>query len=341
MTIDDVKDKIQFSKDYDFIWNGKYRPILVSLGGSWAYGTNNENSDIDVRGIVMDPSESIVGLSNFEQHEIHDKERDIDTVLYGLKKMVKLLIGNNPNCIEIISPQERNIVYIDPVGQELIDNRNLFLSKKAAFTFGAYARAQLARIENAMCRDRLPQAKQEEHIFNSILGTIKHFNERYTAFEDGAIQLKIVDAINSELDKEIVLDVNLHNYPLRDYKSIWSELNNVVKDYNKIGGRNRKKDNYHMNKHAMHLVRLLLMGIDILEKGEVVTYREDDLDLLMSIRHGDYMDKSGLFKQSFYELVDRYTKKLEYAQSTSKLPDKPNFQAIENWLMNVYKRYLI
>lgn len=35
------------------------------------------------------------------------------------------------------------------------------------------------------------------------------------------------------------MDVNLSHYPLRDYKGMWSEMNNIVKDYAKIGKRNK------------------------------------------------------------------------------------------------------
>lgn len=336
-----VKHKILIADEYKFIWSGEYTPIIVSLGGSWAYGTNTETSDIDVRGIIHEPKEAILGLSNFEQLEKHDKEKDIDCVLYGLKKMCNLLLGNNPNCIEILSPQERNIVYASDIGKELIENRHLFLSKRAAFTFGSYAKSQLARLENAVCHDRLPQAKQEEHMLNSIQGMFNHFNERFANFDEGSVVLYTDEAVNKDYDKEVFLDVNLKHYPLRDYKGMWSEMQNVVKDYAKLNNRNRKKDIPHLCKHMMHLVRLYLMGIDILEKQEIITYREDDLDLLMRIRNGAYMNQDGTVKDSFYKLVEGIDTRFKSAVSNTKLPEKPNFNEVEKWIMSVYKRYLV
>ena len=44
------------------------------------------------------------------------------------------------------------------------------------------------------------------------------------------------------MKKEIFVDVNLKHYPLRDYKNIWAEMNNIVKDYDRAGKRNNKKD---------------------------------------------------------------------------------------------------
>lgn len=54
-----------------------------------------------------------------------------------------------------------------------------------------------------------------------------------------------------------------------------------------------------MNKHAMHLIRLYLLCLDILEKEDIVTYRGDDLPLLMSIRKGDYQLEDGTYRPEF------------------------------------------
>ena len=76
------------------------------------------------------------------------------------------------------------------------------------------------------------------------------------------------------MDTEIYMDVTLSHYPLRDYKSMWSEMNNIVKDYAKIGKRNKNAiEHGKLAKHMMHLIRLYLMVIDILEKKEIITYR--------------------------------------------------------------------
>ncbi len=79
------------------------------------------------------------------------------------------------------------------------------------------------------------------------------------------------------------------HYPLRDYAGMWNEMNNIVKAYSKFGKRNKnaiKRDK--LSKHMMHLVRLYLMCFDILENGEINTYRYKEHDFLMDIRNGAY-----------------------------------------------------
>ena len=340
MTLEEVKNTIKTGTDYkEHIWNCGYTPILVTVSGSWAYGTNKPDSDIDARGIFLDPVNSILGLSNFEQHEIHDTNKELDIVMYGLRKFVKLALENNPNVIELLSPQERNIVYASDIGKELIENRYLFLSKRAAMTFGGYAKAQLDRIENAMARDRYDQEMVERHMMNSILGMIESMNTRYKELPEGGLELEIIDSDKPELNKEIVVNCNLHHYPLRDFKGIWSDMQNVVKDYSKLNGRNRKKDIPHLCKHMMHLVRAMLMGLDILNKGEIITYREDDINLLLSIRNGDYVN-GGKPTDSFNRLYKSLWREFEIAIERTNLPDKPNFHVVEQMVMNIRRRFI-
>ena len=90
----------------------------------------------------------------------------------------------------------------------------------------------------------------------------------------------------------------------------------------------------------MHLVRLLLMCIEMLETSEVHTYREKDRDLLMNIRNGKYMDENGNMVKEFYDMVDSLEKRMNEAYTTSKLPEKPNMKKIEEWVMSVNKRII-
>jgi hypothetical protein len=120
---------------------------------------------------------------------------------------------------------------------------------------------------------------------------------------------------------------------------MWLEMNNIVKEYNKIGHRNANAiERGKLSKHMMHLVRLYLMCFDILDKGEIVTYREKDHDFLMSIRDGKYLDGQDQPTKEFFEIVDEYEAKLDRLKETTTLPDKPDFKKINEFVASVNER---
>lgn len=103
----------------------------------------------------------------------------------------------------------------------------------------------------------------------------------------------------------------------------------TVKSYAKAGKRNEKAAAHKkIAKHSMHLLRLYMMCIDILEKQKIVTYREKEHDLLMDIRNGKYLGADDKPLPEFFELVSEYEKKLEYAKKNTTLPDEPDYRRI-------------
>ena len=231
-------------------------------------------------------------------------------------------------------------MYINDIGKELLENRRLFLSKRAVQSFGGYADQQLRRLQNALARDSYPQTEKERHILTSVNNAMHDFKVRYTSFEEGKISLYIDESKRSELETEIYMDVTLSHYPLRDYRSIWAEMHNIVKDYDKIGKRNKKKDDTHLNKHAMHLIRLFMMAIDILEKQEIHTFREEEHTLLMDIRNGRYQKEDGTYREAFYEMLKEYEQRLAHAVRHTSLPEEPDYRRIEEFMMRINERVL-
>ena len=279
---------------------------------------------------LQSPSD-LIGLTEFEQYE-DDKT---DTVIYGFNKLVRLLLECNPNTCEMLGLDEDQYLIKSVLGQELIDNTNLFLSKRAIRSFGGYADAQLRRLQNAVARDSLPQSDREKHIYTSVKNALEDFNRRHGISDNENVRIYIDKAQNPELDTELFVDANYTHYPLRDYEDMWGTMRNVIRDYDKIGKRNKKKDANHLNKHAMHLIRLFMMAIDILEQGRIITHRTADLPLLLSIRHGEYMKEDGTFSQAFYEVLEEYERRLEEASKKTKLPDNPDLAAVERFVERV------
>ena len=336
-TVPQILDMLR-TEDYRFLQTNPHlgkNIILLGLGGSHAYGTNIEGSDVDIRGIALNTKEDILGGGGFQQVV----EENTDTTIYSLNKIITLLSNCNPNTIEMLGLKPEHYLYLHPIGEELLANKKMFLSKRAMYSFGGYATSQLRRLDNKSMRT-LEQAQREQHILNSIINATYTFPEKYEEFKPGeGINLYLGTSSQEDMDKEIFMDINLTHYPLRDYKSMWSDMKNIVQEYGKIGQRNKKAiEHGKIAKHMMHLIRLYLMCIDILEKEEIITYREEDLEYLMSIRYGKFLDEDGHPIEGFYDIVNEFENRMTYAAENSSLPDKPDYKRIKEFTIDVNER---
>lgn len=338
MTIEQIKEMVA-GNQYDFLRTNPHlagKIIFLTLGGSHAYGTNVETSDVDVRGCALNSRSDLLGLSAFEQVV----NTETDTTIYSFNKLISLLINCNPNTIELLGCKPEHYFMLTDIGKQMIDNRKLFLSQKAVTSFGGYATQQLRRLQNALARDRLPQALTEEHIKGALERSIKSFGDRYTSFENGGIELLTAESMRDDLDTEVFCNIHIDKYPAREFQTLLNTLSAVVGNYEKLNHRNHKKDDAHLNKHAMHLIRLYLMCLDILENEEIRTYRENDRDFLLSIRNGAFQNEDGTYRQEFFDIVSDFEKKLKYAKENTNLPAKPNMKRIEEFVMSVNKAAL-
>ena len=113
-------------------------------------------------------------------------------------------------------------------------------------------------------------------------------------------------------------------------------MGEIIKSYSKIGKRNEKAIEHNkLGKHMCHLVRLYLMCFDILENGEIHTYRDKDNDLLMSIRNGEYLDSNRQPIPEFYEMVDELEKRLDYDKNNTSLPETVDMKKVNDLVATV------
>ncbi|NBH72107.1 hypothetical protein D3Z51_08755 [Clostridiaceae bacterium] len=100
----DFKELIQ-TEEYGFLRDNPRlgdRIMLLGLGGSHAYGTNQEGSDVDLRGVTLQLPSDLIWMTRFEQYE----DNKTDTVVYGFNKIIRLLLECNPNTCEILGLDE-------------------------------------------------------------------------------------------------------------------------------------------------------------------------------------------------------------------------------------------
>lgn len=323
-------DKAQLEYIYEV--QKSHRIALLTYGGSYAYGTNIEGSDVDIRGIMLPTRNEILSMNCSEDALV---DTNSDTTIYPLKQMVKLLCNANPNTIEILGTRNEDIMILSEEGQLLRENADIFLTKgKVHSAFLGYAQNQLRRLKNAIARDELEQSEKEQHILESIQKRMATFEQAYAPISEGGIKLHIEKSNREELETEIMIDMSLKNYPLRDTKKMLDEMAITLKQYGKLNHRNKKKDEPHLLKHSMHLVRLYLMGIDILLGNGIKTYREDDRELLLDIRNGKYS------YEEIYDMAEKLEDKFKDVLEKSNLPERLDIEKINKLVVEINRRTL-
>lgn len=336
MKLQEIKNKLNTQK-YHFLKENEHlgeNVMLLTLGGSHAYGMETEHSDLDVRGIAFNSKDEVLLGEDFEQVV----DVTTDTSIYSFNKMIQLLTSNNPNTIEILGCKPEQYLYVTSLGRELLNNRKMFLSQICIHTFGGYASSQLRRMENKVAR-LVSQSENEAYILKSIQNAQYDFRNRYYPQGDGDVKLYVDVAVQEGYDTEIFMDMKLQHYPLRDWAGMWNEMKAIVSSYNKIGMRNEKAISHNkLGKHMAHLIRLYMMCIDILEKEEIITYRANEHDLLMSIRNGEYLDDNRQPTAEFYDLLNEYEKRFEYAKENTALPQVPDYKRINEFKLYVNEK---
>ena len=124
--------------------------ILAGKRGSEAHGTYipptdpNGIDDRDVMGIAIPPRKYYLGLSRWTDAESIKGVWDV--VLYDIQKYIALLVKQNPNVLSLLWLLPEDYYYRSPLGDRLIENRELFASRACYKSFCGYANGQLSRM---------------------------------------------------------------------------------------------------------------------------------------------------------------------------------------------------
>jgi predicted nucleotidyltransferase len=331
------------------------RLIFLTRAGSHAYGTNIATSDEDFRGVAIAlPTHYLGFLENFEQTTF----RDPDAVVYNLTKFMHLAAKANPSILELLYTDPEDHLVMTPLGERLLEARDLFLSKQVRYSFVGYAMSQLGRIERHKRWLLNPPKKQptraefglpeQAALSKEKMGAIEslvtdklqswdvdwevlepvdriafrgEFERVLTEMAVGAQEEQFAAAAHSIGVESNFLSLIQSERRYRSAKKNWKQYQEWKKNRNPERAALEERFGYD-SKHAMHLVRLCRMGREILETGKVIVKRPDAEELL-SIREGAWT----------YDKVIAWAKEQEmlmaqlYKTSTA-VPAKPNRKAL-------------
>jgi len=115
--------------------------ILEAICGSHAYGLDTPESDIDLKGVFVAPTQEVLSLK--KPKETIDKTNP-DVCYHEVEKFIRLAMKCNPTILEMLYLDDYRI--LTETGRLLISARNQFLSSIVYKSYGGYAIAQARKL---------------------------------------------------------------------------------------------------------------------------------------------------------------------------------------------------
>lgn len=258
----------QFDASHDFTFAESC--VMLCFVGSQSHGTSipkadpNGIDDVDLMAVVLPPAEYLVGLREFE---VWVKQwEELDVVVYGFHKFVRLLIKSNPNVLGTLWLRDVDYVVRTPEWVDLADNRRLFATKAAHGAFAGYANGQLQKMTSYS-----PQIQTE----------IDTLQEELEAA--GWHLQDVMDKRSVPMPKG--MDAETANLKANRLRHLRAKYHAAY-----MGEKRRGlvvKHGYD-TKNAAHLVRLLRMCVEFMGSGEMQVYRTTDAEELKAIKRGEW-----------------------------------------------------
>lgn len=299
----------------------------------------------------------------------------VEGSVYALAKLVRLATECNPNILDAFFCRDAEIRRITPLGERLREHRELFVTARARHTFAGYAAAQLKRIQlhyrwhhqgperqptradyglperTLVPADQLTAAqaavRQQMDRWSLDLGDLGEADREAVLQAVSQSIAEIASALS--LDEQsarwlaaarwVGLDDNFIELMQREreYKSArdeWRRYQTWKKRRNPARAELEARYGYDV-KHGAHLVRLLRMGREILETGQVHVWRgpggADDAQELLEIRQGAWPYEQLL---TWAQEQESHLERL-YAGGDLPVPHRPNREAIDKLLVEL------
>ncbi len=281
----------------------------------------------------------------------------------------------NPNIVELLWTDEADRFMVESVAAKLIQNREMFLSSKAKFTFSGYAWSQLAKIERHrkwIVQGELEEPNREkfglpvvrvrqlDEVFGYIKSEVERWNLSKFPMEEmdrndlketiwellanmsqvkitwdnwpQAYEAGVIKKLEEQFDlKKEVVDLLSREAQYKKASENYKSWLHWKAERNPARRELEVKSGYD-TKHASHLVRLLRMGLEILE-GKGVIVKRPDREEILGIKNGAWS----------YEKVMDYTQemqgKLDEAYKVTKLPKSVDFEKVNELYHKLFSEY--
>ena len=299
--------------------------IVKVKWGSHLYGTSNEFSDEDFKGVYMPTLDDIflqqvensiqLGTKREKKEGEKNTSKDIDFEVYSLKKFIDEACEGQTAALDILHAPKNMIIYEHPLWDEIVKRRERFYTKNLN-SFVEYCRKQASKY--GVKGSRLAVAKQvlefcDEMRNRSIIGEVKNNLSRFwNDLPEGEHIIKHPPDVNGIRMYEVCnLKVGETASP-KYLKSV------IQKFYDKYGKRARKAEaNEGIDWKAIsHALRAAYQVKEIMTE-RTITFPLKEAKFLMEVKEGKYH-----YKNDIAPMLDQKMDDLEKLVKKSTLPDE-------------------
>jgi uncharacterized protein len=290
----------------------------------------------------------------------------VECAIFDVAKFLRLCASANPNALEILFADPGDWILKTGAWRAIHDARHLFLTRKVRETYLGYALAQLRRIRthrewllhppvekptraafglpeqgtlSADDRNRIEQAVADKirswgiDDLDMPKSTRIALRERLESFQRDVLrgddEARHEAATRSVgVPKDVAAALGRERRYLSALKH-WRAYERHKAERNPERARLEGEFGYD-TKHAMHLVRLMRTGLDVLRTGRLVVRRADAGELV-AIRNGA-LDYDALMAEA-----ERLDREMEAVAETSSLPSDVDYVAVDALLCRVVR----
>ncbi len=149
--------------------------------GSRAYGLDEEGSDFDRRGFYLPPADLHWSLGGVPEQLERDETQE---TYWELQKFLTLALKANPNVLECLySPL---VELASPLARELLEMRDIFLSRLVYQTYNGYVMSQFKKMEQDLRTRGEIRWKHAMHLIRLLLSGI-------TALREGFVPVRVTE----------------------------------------------------------------------------------------------------------------------------------------------------
>lgn len=320
-----------------------HKLLFLCYSGSILHGTNNEFSDIDIKGIFLPSKEQCLFGNAPEnlQYTSNDKNKntnnDIDINLWSIQKWFKLLEKGDSNALSMLFSSLNNemMLFVDPIMVDVLSKGNYLFNPLNINSFTGFSKSQVVKyglkgnrlqlIDDILCYidNRL---KTSVSLDESVLGDIDIVDLiDYCGYKDNDNKHISIEMKDDRKYLKVLNKFYQYTIPLSEFTK------RMESEYNKYGKRAQQNKGGVDWKALAHSLRTLLEAAELLTNG-YITYPLKASEVIKNIKYGH------ITLDEFMSCYDEIEKTVDQLQKNTTIHSELDKQKRNELLLKMYER---